>query len=334
MKSSVQIACCFFLLWCTASAEPGSFIYPTNPAIVDDAVYVSGHGVSRFQRRTLTPVWHVLAGLNTLEPVATPTAILVGSTTGLHALDPATGRNLWHIASKSTLFSPAVANNIAYIGGIDGSVRAVSIDTGHVVWRRDYGGWIYTPAIFQDRLVVGGKEGVLRGIHAKTGDRLWKKVLAQELVYRPVAAPGGRVVATLFSGEVLMIDASDGKIRWRVKGETPSFPPAISNGRLYFGTFDGRVQARALSNGHLIWEQQLNGRLHYLPHIINGIVLVGTNQAELAAYDATTGKRLWHHKDMNELIAGPVVINNKVISFTEEKHVLSWPASFLGGLSP
>jgi len=153
-------------------------------------------------------------------------------------------------------------------------------------------------------------------------------------VYRPVAAPGRRVVATLFSGEVLMIDASDGKIRWRVKGETPSFPPAISNGRLYFGTFDGRVQARALSNGHLIWEQQLNGRLHYLPHIINGIVLVGTNQAELAAYDATTGKRLWHHKDMNELITGPVVINNKVISFTEKKHVLSWPASFLGGLSP
>ena len=251
MKSSIPIACCVFLTWCTASADTGSFIYPANPAIVDDAVYISGHGVSRFRRLSLTPVWHVLAESNTLEPVATPTAILGGSTTGLHALDPATGRNLWRIASNSTLFPPAANNNIAYIGGIDGAVRAVSIDTGHVLWRRDYGGWIYTPAIFQDRLVVGGKEGVLRGIDARTGDQLWRKVLAQELVYRPVAVPGGGVVATLFSGEVLMVDASDGKIRWRVKGETPSFPPATSNGRLYFGTFDGRVQARALSNGQL-----------------------------------------------------------------------------------
>ncbi len=254
---------------------------------------------------------------------------MVGSTTGLYALDPITGRDLWQIESKTTLFPPAAANNIAYIGGIDGSVRAVAIETGRVIWRRDYGGWIYTPALFPDRLVVGGKEGVLRGIHIKTGDQLWKRTLPQELVYRPVAMPGGRVVATLFSGEVLMIDATDGRIHWRVKGETPSFPPATANGQLYFGTFDGRLQARALSDGHLIWEQQLSGRLHYLPHAANDVVLVGTNQAELAAYDARTGKRLWHHKDMHELIAGPVVINGKVISFTDKKQVLSWPASFL-----
>lgn len=326
-KLSIQIISCF--IWCTAKAEGAQFIYPTNPAIVNDAVYVSGHGVTRFQRRTLKPVWHRLPELNTLEPVATPTAILVASTTGLHALDPTTGHNLWHIASDATLFPPAAANDIAYIGGIDGSVRAVSIADGHLIWRHDYSGWIYTPAIFQDRLIVGGKEGVLRGIDARTGNQLWEKVLPQELVYRPIAAPDGRVVATLFSGEVLMLDATDGKILWRVKSQTPSFSPAISNGRLYFGTFDGRVQARALSDGHLIWEQQLNGRLHYLPHITNDVVLVATNQAELAAYDARTGKRLWHHKDIHELIAGPIMIENTIISFTDKKDVLSWPASFL-----
>ena len=94
--------------------------------------------------------------------------------------------------------------------------------------------------------------------------------------------------------------------------------------------YERRLHRWLHSDGHLIWEQQLSGRLHYLPHITNGVVLVGTNQAELAAYDARTGKRLWHHKDNHELIAGPVMINNKIISFTNKKDVLSWPASFLG----
>lgn len=45
-------------------------------------------------------------------------------------------------------------------------------------------------AIVDDVLVFGGSEGRLHAIHARSGTPLWSKILSQELVYRPIQAPG------------------------------------------------------------------------------------------------------------------------------------------------
>lgn len=328
MKRAVQIACAVLGL-SGAGACAGTAIYPANPTVVHDAVYVSSQGVTRFHAKTLKRVWRALAKVETLEPVVTQESILVASTQGLYALNPVTGNELWHVAADKTLFPPAVSRGRAFVGGRDGSLRAVELNSGHVIWRKNFGGWLYAPAVVDRLLVVGGNESILRGIEAETGEQLWEKALDQELVYRPVALPDGNVVVTLFNGKILMVNPEDGSIRWQVKDQTPSFPPAFFGNHLYFGTFDGSLKARSRRDGHIIWEKHMNGRLRFLPHVIDGVVLVASDQAELAAYDANTGERLWHQSHPHELIASPVVLNNSVISFTSNARPLSWDASFL-----
>lgn len=335
MKSAIQIACFVpaSLAW-GINAYGDSDVYPANPAVVEDAVYVSAQGVTRFHSKTLKPVWQALSDVETLEPVATRRAILVGTTQGLYALDPTTGSELWHLAPDKTLFPPAVSGTVAFVGGIDGSLRAVRVDTGHALWRRDFGSWIYTPAVVDGRLVVGGKESVLRGIDANTGADLWQKPLDQELVYRPVEVPGGSAVATLFNGKILMVDAEDGTTRWQVQDQTPSFPPAVAGERLYFGTFDGSLKARSRQDGRIIWEQHMHGRLRFLPQVIDGVVLVASDQAEIGAYDMNTGTRLWNYLHSRELVASPVVLNNAVAVFANHTDPILQPVPFLSRSQP
>lgn len=263
--------------------------------------------------------------------MVTRKTILVGTTRGLYALDPTTGAKRWRIASDKTLFPPAVSDSVVYVGGRDGSLRAVALDTGRTIWRRDFGGWIYTPAIVDGRLVAGGNENILRGIDARNGDQLWQKTLEQEVVYRPVAVPGSGVVITTFGAKIVMVNANNGATRWEVRDTTPSFPPAIHAGRLYFGTFGGSLKARPQEDGHVIWAQQLNGRLHLMPYVADGVVLVGSDQGELAAYEARTGKRLWHDTQSRELVASPLILNGAVIGFTSDTEYFSLRAAFLSG---
>lgn len=336
MKPAIQITCCFlaFVAWGVVEADNRTHIYPTNPAIQQDAIYVSSQGVTRFDRKTLKLIWHVLTDVDTLEPVATHNAVLIATVQGLYALDPAKGTKLWHLACDKTLFPPAVAETVAFVGGIDGSLRALALDTGRVLWRRDFDGWLYTPAIVGDQLVVGGKEAVLRGIDANTGDVLWKKILDQELVYRPVEVPGGHAVVTLFNGKILMVNAKDGSTRWQAQDPTPSFPPAVFGGRLYFGSFDGSLKARSQQDGRIIWEQQIQGRLHFMPYLIEDIVLVGSDQAEIAAYDMNTGTPLWHYLHQREFVARPVILNNAVAVFANSTDLFLRRAPFLSHSQP
>ncbi len=126
----------FFLLFVASSglgADNQAHIYPANPSIHPQGVYVSSQGVTRFDRKTLKRIWHVLTDVEALEPVATDSAILIATRRGLYALDPAKGTNLWHLASDRTLFPPAVATKVAFVGGLDGSLRALALDTGRVL---------------------------------------------------------------------------------------------------------------------------------------------------------------------------------------------------------
>ncbi len=302
--------------------------YPANPAMMDDAVYVSAQGVSRLNAKTLTPVWRALAGMDTLEPVVTPVAVLVASSAGLDALDPSTGTQRWRLRSQQGVFPPAASAGVAYVGGVDGSLQALALADGKVLWRHDYGGWLYTPAIIGERLIVGGRERVLRALDTRTGKLRWQKQLAQELVYRPVTVAGKRVVVTLFDGTILMVDASDGRTHWQMQESTPNFPPAVSTEALYFGSFDGKLHARAIADGRMLWQQRLGGRLHLMPQLVNAAVLVTNDQGALVAYEAATGRKLWAGFAAHELVASPVVLNDEVIAFIAGGAHRSWPAPF------
>ena len=298
--------------------------YPLNPHVDSDAIYVSYNGLFRISRATMEVDWQKLTGVHTFEPVVSGDRVLVGSVRGIYALDRLSGDIAWHLSSRSPLFSPAVSEGIAFVGGQDGSLRALEVSTGRLVWERELDGWVYPPAILDERLVVGGNSGLVHGISTGSGETLWSVALTQELVYRPVEISPRQALVTTYGGDTIVVSAVDGSTIWETNDAGPSFPPALADGRIYTGAFDGTLRARHAGDGRPVWTLKLQGRLPFLPQVADGVIMIGSDHGRVAAINAATGELLWQRDARQAFIASPVVIDGKVTLFASGGAIIQW----------
>ena len=115
---------------------------------------------------------------------------------------------------------------------------------------------------------------------------------------------------------IYAVDARTGNIKWRYDPKVPGPSArdsccdvvnrgvAVSEGRVYSATFDGRLLALDAASGKLIWEvNTVDRRFPYTitgaPRIVKGHVLIGNGGAEfgvrgyVSAYDLADGRLAW-----------------------------------------
>jgi PQQ-dependent dehydrogenase (methanol/ethanol family) len=116
---------------------------------------------------------------------------------------------------------------------------------------------------------------------------------------------------------VYAFDARDGELLWQYDPGVPRVTaakaccdavnrgPAVWNGRVYVGAFDGRLIALDAATGELAWETmtvdpKLNLTITGAPRIVNGLVVIGNGGADMgpvrgyvSAYAADSGELAW-----------------------------------------
>lgn len=131
----------------------------------------------------------------------------------------------------------------------------------------------------------------------------------------PLERDGVLYVTTAWS-KVFAFDVKTGKQLWSYDPEVPrdrankgccdvgNRGAAIYDGKLYFGSFDGRLIALDLKTGKPVWSTMtVDAALPYTitgaPRVVKGNVVIGNGGAELgvrgyvSAYDAQTGDLAW-----------------------------------------
>lgn len=126
----------------------------------------------------------------------------------------------------------------------------------------------------------------------------------------------GVLYATSAWSKVFAFDAKSGNLLWSYDPEVPGDAggdgccdvgnrgAAIYDGKLYFGTFDGRLIALDIKTGKPVWSVLTVDRskpytITGAPRVVKGKVVIGNGGAELGvrgyvtAYDAETGKQAW-----------------------------------------
>jgi quinohemoprotein ethanol dehydrogenase len=116
--------------------------------------------------------------------------------------------------------------------------------------------------------------------------------------------------------KVFAVDARTGKMIWTYDPEVPgkygergccdvvNRGLALYKGRVFLGTFDGRLISLDASNGKLVWEvltvdTTRSYTITGAPRIVKGKVIIGNGGAEfgvrgyITAYDAMTGEQQW-----------------------------------------
>jgi outer membrane protein assembly factor BamB len=177
--------------------------------------------------------------------------------------------------------SPAVAGGVAYFGSNDGYLYAVSVETGALKWRFKTGSRVASsPAVQAGAVLFESYDGNLYALDAVSGAVRWKFKTAGE---RRFAADGIHGAAP--SGET-MPDPFDFYLS----------SPAVSGGKVYFGSGDGHVYALDAASGALAWSFATGDVVHASPAVAGGVVFVGSWDSYFYALDAATGALKWRFK--------------------------------------
>ena len=297
--------------------------YPDNPFVGSSAVFISSDGLHSYTRNNLQHQWSALQAEHTFEPVVHQHVLLVGSSRGLYALRAQDGRVLWHVEARNEIFTPVVANGVAYAGSRDGTLYAFDAINGRERWRARFPGWVYSPAFFGDTLITGGQDATLWAVDSSNGEQRWSRHLPGEVVFSPV--PGGpfTVLATTFAADLIAFDSASGTQRWRLQTPTANMTTTISGNRILLTGFDGSLRKINPDSGTLDWKAQLDGRLSSPRLVDANLVVISNDEGKAFVLNGEDGARIAEARFENELVGAPFVNRGRVVQFFRDSGQLS-----------
>jgi len=88
--------------------------------------------------------------------------------------------------------------------------------------------------------------------------------------------------------------------------------PAVADGKVYVGSWDGNVYALDASTGKPVWNYTTGGNVWSSPAVADGKVYVGSWDGNVYALDASTGKPVWYYTTGGNVWSSPAVADGKV----------------------
>jgi outer membrane protein assembly factor BamB len=227
-----------------------------------------------------------------------------GSANGkLHALDAATGQELWTFPSDAlpgdhAWTSPPVANGVVYFGVNRPIpvVYGVNATTGQEIWHHTgpVANIVSSPALESDRIYVAFTDGTIRALDATNGQVIWS-VTHPGGAYSSPAVAGGRLYIAIHNSGLLALDANTGSELWLAPIPGPQWSsPAVENGRVFVGSRDDhKLYAFDAVTGNTLWTATTSDWVQTSPAVADGVVYIANNSGNLYAFNAETGGLNW-----------------------------------------
>ncbi|MCW4029198.1 MAG: PQQ-binding-like beta-propeller repeat protein [Candidatus Bathyarchaeota archaeon] len=219
-----------------------------------------------------------------------------------------------------------IGSNYNAVNHRGGSIYALDAYTGVKIWDFSTNGSIYSsPAVWNNILFVGGAESNFYALNALTGAKLWStKVFAS--YSSPCVVDGVVYVGSIDGNVYAFDACSGEKIWNYTTGDSVGSSPALHGGVVYVGSNDHNVYALDAKDGSKIWNFSTGGIVHSSPAVSGGVVYVGSGDSTLYALDSSTGTKLWsypyktHVRDVSGIQASPAVADGFVF-FVASDHV-------------
>ena len=275
------------------------------PVYCEGELYVNGFSGTTFALEAASGKlrWtRRVGGTLPSSPAIDGPRILVASQSGtVTALDRRDGRTIWQVQTAGKVeSSPVVVEGTAYFGSHDGRLFAVRADNGQIRWAYQTGGRINaSPSVFGGRVCVTTYAGSFVCLDRRTGVEEWTTYLKRdafryESFYASSSSDGERLYSLSRAGTVYALDASSGRVVWRAGvGGLGYTTPAVAEGRVFAGGFDGRMRAFRATSGEELWNTEVNGRLLGAPAVIGPYVFFSTLEKRTYALRVEDGAIAW-----------------------------------------
>ncbi|MDO8687900.1 MAG: PQQ-binding-like beta-propeller repeat protein [Dehalococcoidales bacterium] len=219
--------------------------------------------------------------------------------------------------------SPAVSDNLVYVGGYNGIVSAFAFD-------RDEPRWVYPRQgsisgnivggliVAQGKVYFGSTEGKVYALDAPEGYKQWEFDTTGKIWSTP-AVNNNTLFIGSFDKKLYAIDATTGKETWHFATEGAIVStPVIYNNTVYIGSFDRYLYALDATDGSLKWKFQAENWFWAKPVISNGAIYAVSLDGKVYVLNAESGAKLAEVDLGSSVSSNPVLAGNSVIVATED----------------
>lgn len=314
------------------------------PVVVDGVVYAGSRDGNLYAIDAISGqfIWSVAVDANESSPTVADGIVYIGSYNGLHAVDAATGQQLWFAGDdfRAIESSPVVVDGVVYAGSGLG-LMAVDAVSGQELWRLDPFGLDIgragsSPAVVDGVVYIAHKSLQLFAIDAATGELRWKFEAGDwnnEYPTTPAVVDGTVYIANNYDDQLYAIETTSGQKVWStdISGRRDGAPtsyesaPAVAGGMVYAAGGSNGLYALDAATGEERWVFPAEPTVRFAPPIVVDSIVYAGSEAGLFAIDAD-GQELWSFSTGDRIRSSPAVVDG-VIYFASGNaiHALSNP---------
>jgi len=269
----------------------------------------------------------------------------------------------WSLKVNNRIQSnPVVSDGIVYFGCNDSLFYAVDASKGILLWKRETGNMVRSKAVIENAMVYFSTGNVLFALNKFTGEEIWIHSCEDTTGSATIdpwdyhqGSPvihGSNVYVGFGNGSLLGFDLQNGKVRFNYTAKEYSpvrSTPAIKNGVIYFGDWNGLVYAVDIKTQDTLWthrtyyEQPYStfGMINTQMIVHDTLLIFGARNPELQVLNIYTGKVVWSHVETDggwisgdpEVSGDTLYIggsdNHKLIAFDTYSGDIFWDYEFL-----
>jgi len=226
-----------------------------------------------------------------LPPVLTHGVVVVGTASGLAALDPRTGEHEWNLALDRPARARMVMQGPLLITSLEGGeLIAVHLERREVVWRRPVGeSDLVSLAADAQAVYLATADSRVVSVSLSDGSERWDRRLDGGL--SELVVDRDRVFVGSTTRSFWSLDARTGKDKWKWNGIIfggTIIGAAVQGDNVYVVSWDNIVRALDRGDGAQRWKKPVTRPL-FPPRILNGIVAVVGVSPTLATFRADNG---------------------------------------------
>ncbi|MBN1904778.1 MAG: PQQ-binding-like beta-propeller repeat protein [Deltaproteobacteria bacterium] len=223
-------------------------------------------------------------------------------------------------AGEGVKSSPAIVNNIVYIGSSDKHIYAIDIKSGKLIWSRPLDDEIEaSPLVIDKTVYIGTLAGTIYALDSETGAERWRFCAGDKLT-------GGAnwfkntenklyILAGSYDSVLYCIDALTGKVVFQYEtGNYINGSPAVNDKYCVFGGCDAVIHIINLSDGKKAGEIDTGAYIAASAAIKDGYVYIGNYEGEFLKASLSTHETSWRYKiEKGAFISSPAVADDAVV---------------------
>jgi outer membrane protein assembly factor BamB len=192
-------------------------IITSSPAVVNEKVYIGAESdVYCLNANTGAKIWqyYTNAFIVGSSPAVADGRVYIGGCEDnkIYCINADTGAEIWNFTTSGrVLSSPAIVNNMVYIGSDDNNVYCLNANTGAKIWEYTTGGGMIwsSPAVANGKIYIGSSDNKVYCLNADNGVKIWDFITSGQGYSSPAIA-NDRLYIGSYNGKVYCFGSSGG----------------------------------------------------------------------------------------------------------------------------